>query len=44
MMLKNILILVCLTILNASHVYAEINPNAEFIFKIKLTKKPTTRP
>ena len=43
-MLKNILILLCLTILNANYVFAEINTNAEFVFKIKLTKKPTTRP
>ena len=43
-MLKNIFILICLTVLNFSHVYGEINKNAEFVFKIKLTKKPTTRP
>lgn len=43
-MLKNILILLCLAILNINYVSAEINPNAEFVFKIKLTKKPTTRP
>ena len=43
-MLKNILTLVCLTILNISYTYAEINKNAEFAFKINLTKKPTTRP
>ena len=43
-MLKNILILVCLVILNSSYTYAEINQNAEFIFKINLAKKPTTRP
>ena len=38
-MLKNILILLCLAILNINYVSAEINPNAEFVFKIKLTKK-----
>ena len=43
-MLKNILTLICLTILNISYTYAEINKNAEFVFKINLTKKPTTRP
>ena len=43
-MLKNILLLLCLTILNIGHVHAEINENAELVFKINLTKKPTTRP
>ena len=43
-MLKNILLLLCLTILNIGHTHAEINENAELAFKINLTKKPTTRP
>jgi len=43
-MLKNILLLLCLTILNIGHAHAEINENAELAFKINLTKKPTTRP
>jgi len=43
-MFKHILFLLCLTILNATNISAEINKNAEFIFKIKLAKKPTTRP
>ena len=43
-MLKNILLLLCLTILNIGHAHAEINENAELVFKINLTKKPTTRP
>ena len=43
-MFKNILFLLCLTILNITNIYAEINKNAEFVFKIKLAKKPTTRP
>ena len=43
-MFKNILFLLCLTILNITNISAEINKNAEFVFKIKLAKKPTTRP
>ena len=43
-MFKNILFLLCLTILNVTNISAEINKNAEFVFKIKLAKKPTTRP
>lgn len=43
-MFKNILLLAILTTLNTSYVFAEINTNAEFVFKINLTKKPTTRP
>ena len=43
-MIKKILLLTCLTFLNSTNIFAEINKDAEFIFKINLTKKPTTRP
>ena len=43
-MFKNILLLAILTTLNTSYVFAEINANAEFVFKINLAKEPTTRP
>jgi DNA-binding beta-propeller fold protein YncE len=43
-MLKKILLLTCLTILNTANLHAEINMNAEFIFKINLAKEPTTKP
>jgi hypothetical protein len=43
-MLKKILLLTCLTVLNTANLHAEINKNAEFIFKINLTKEPTTKP
>ena len=41
-MLKKILLLTCLTILNTANLHAEINMNAEFIFKIfeKLNRDP----
>ena len=43
-MLKKILLLTCLTILNTANLHAEINKDAEFIFKINLAKEPTTKP
>ncbi len=43
-MLKKILLLTCLTVLNTANLHAEINKNAEFIFKINLAKEPTTKP
>jgi DNA-binding beta-propeller fold protein YncE len=43
-MLKKILLLTCLTILNTANLHAEINMNAEFIFKINLAKEPSTKP
>lgn len=43
-MLKKILLLTCLTVLNTANLHAEINMNAEFIFKINLAKEPTTKP
>ena len=43
-MLNKILLIICLTILNASHAYSEIINSAELVFKINIVKKPTTRP
>ena len=43
-MFKNIIFLICLLFFNLNNLHAEINKNAEFIFKIQLAKKPTTRP
>jgi DNA-binding beta-propeller fold protein YncE len=43
-MLKKILLLTCLTVLNTANLHAEINKDAEFIFKINLAKEPTTKP
>ena len=43
-MLNKIILIICLTFLNASHAYSEIINNAELVFKINIVKKPTTRP
>jgi DNA-binding beta-propeller fold protein YncE len=43
-MLKKILLLTCLTVLNTANLHAEINKDAEFIFKINLAKEPSTKP
>ena len=43
-MLKKTLLLTCLTVLNTANLHAEINKDAEFIFKINLAKEPTTKP
>ena len=43
-MLNKIILIICLTFLNASHAYSEIINSAELVFKINIVKKPTTRP